>query len=397
MLKQRSVVFLAWILALAGLLAVSCGSDNTSDATAPAPPPVAEPAPAPSEVDPPPAPPEQPREEASPTTATVEEPPAASSATTSSPTTTAPTTTAPTTTVAVAPEPPSTTSTTVATAEEEPAGLDARFPVTIDSDAGTWMLEQAPQRIVSLSPTATETLFAVGAGPQVVAADSWSTFPPEAPTTDLSAFNPNVEAITTYDPDLVVISYDTNDLVASLTALEIPVLMSTNPADIEGGYTTMTQLATATGHVEGAQEVIESMRTAITETLASAPDIQIRVYHELDNTYYSASSNGFVGSVYSTLGVINIADEADVNGSGFPQLTEEYIIEADPQLIVITDQTGYTAEDVAARPGWDSISAVREGNILMVNADIASRWGPRLPQFLSAVTEALTEIAATAP
>ena len=95
------------------------------------------------------------------------------------------------------------------------------------------------------------------------------------------------------------------------------------------------------------------------------------------------------------MGTVNIADEADADGYGYPQLTEEYIVEADPELIVITDLVGYTAEDVAARPGWGEVSAVRHGNIVVVDADIASRWGPRLPQFIEAVADALQSVAAT--
>ena len=268
-------------------------------------------------------------------------------------------------------------------------------PVTISSDGGTWTLESPPQRIVSLSPAATEILFAIGAGDQVVAVDNWSTYPPEAPVTELSGFDPNVEAVTAYEPDLVVIAFDTNDLVAGLTALDIPVLLRTGPIDIEGGYAAVTELGLATGHAPDAEEVIAAMRAEIEAALVEAPDNALRIYHELDQTHFSVSSSGFIGAVYAALGTDNIADEADPDGYGFPQLTEEYIIEADPELIIITDLTGYTAEDVAARPGWESITAVRDGNILTVDADIASRWGPRLPQFVATVAEALAAIAAS--
>ena len=270
------------------------------------------------------------------------------------------------------------------------------FPVTITSEGGTWTLESQPQRIVSLSPAATEILFAIGAGPQVVAVDNWSTYPPEAPTTDLSGFDPNIEAITAYEPDLVVIVNDANELVAGLTALDIPVLISPSPSDIDGGYAPVETLGQATGHAAGAAEVSETMRTEIAAALADAPEAPVRIYHELDDTHFSVSSHSFVGAVYAALGAENIADMADADGYGYPQLTEEYIIEADPELIVITDLLAYGADDVAARPGWEAVSAVRDGNILVVNADTASRWGPRLPLFVTAVVEALAEIAAAA-
>lgn len=274
-------------------------------------------------------------------------------------------------------------------AMEDEAEVSSDFPVTIESDGGTWTLESAPERIVSLSPTATEILFAIGAGDQIIAVDAFSYFPEEAPVTELSGFDPNVEAVIAFDPDFVVLSNDANDLIASLTALDIPVLVSSAPADIEGGYATMADLGVATGHVDETAEVITGLREEIAAAYALAPETDLRIYHELSESLFSASSFGFVGSVYAEMGAFNIADEADADQAGFPQLTEEYIIAADPELIVITDGVGYTAEDLAARPGWSEVTAVKNGNIVTVNADIASRWGPRLPQFIQAVTEAV--------
>ncbi|MDE0653822.1 MAG: ABC transporter substrate-binding protein [bacterium] len=396
MFRHRFVLTLVAILALGGLLASACGDADESPTTAPAAP-AAEPAPAPEPAtappeapepdpepaptppeppEPAPAPPEPPEDEPPPDTTAEEEPPPPTSAE----------------------EPPEDTEDESPADDGATGGAEAAdapsFPVTITSDAGTWTLESQPHRIVSLSPSATEILFAIGAGPQVVAVDNWSTYPPEAPTTDLSGFDPNIEAITAYEPDLVVISNDSNDLVAGLTALDIPVLISPSPFDIEGGYASVETLGLATGHAAGAAEVSETMRSEIAAALADAPVVPIRIYHELDDTHFSVSSHSFLGAVYATLGTTNIADPADADGYGYPQLTEEYIIEADPELIIITDLLAYSAADVAARPGWDTVTAVRDGNILVVNADIASRWGPRLPQFVTAIVEALAAIAA---
>lgn len=279
------------------------------------------------------------------------------------------------------------------TATSEATASDGEFPVTIESEAGSFTLDEAPENIVSLSPSSTEILFAIGAGDQVVATDAYSTYPEEAPTTELSGFDPNVEAITGYDPDLVVISNDANDLVASLTELDIPVLINSAPADIEAGYAGMAELGIATGHVDETASAVSDLRAQVDEALAKAPepaDEPIRVYHELDDTYFTASQYGFVGSIYADMGAVNIGDEADTDQTGFPQMTEEAVIAADPQVIVITDQVEYTAEDVANRPGWEDVAAVREGNIVTVNADIASRWGPRLPEFVGTAAEALS-------
>lgn len=273
-----------------------------------------------------------------------------------------------------------------------PDSTGPEFPVTLGSGEGQVTIDQQPERIVSLSPSATETLFAIGAGDQVVAVDDYSTYPAEAPVTDLSGFEPNVEAIAGYEPDLVVIANDTNDLTASLEALDIPVLLNPAPPTIDEGYDGMSALGLATGHVEETDALIADLTTQIDAALAAAPSEPLRIYHELDDSYYAASSFGFIGSVYTDLGATNIADKADTAKSGYPQMTEEAVIAADPQLIVITDQVGYTAEDVAARPGWQDVSAVRTGSVVTVDTDISSRWGPRLPQFIDAVVAAMSTV-----
>ncbi len=277
----------------------------------------------------------------------------------------------------------------------EPVGTQEPAPPP-PTEAAPLPIETEPvrsQRIVSLSPMATEILFAIGAGEQVVAVDEFSYYPPEAPVTDLSGWDPNVEAVLSYEPDLVVIVNDANDLVAGLDAVGVPVTLSPAPAEFESGYASIIDLGIAVGRLDEALAVVEKLRAEIEAALADAPDVPLRVYHELDDQYYSVSSAGFIGAVYAAMGVVNIADEADPDGYGYPQLTEEYIVGADPELIVITDLMGYTAADVAARPGWGEVSAVRNGNIVMVDADPASRWGPRLPQFIAAVAEALQTVA----
>lgn len=309
--------------------------------------------------------------------------------------------TEPTTDVVGASEEPAATETDPEAATETAAGTSDHqaggFPVTVDADNGEVSIEERPERIVSLSPSATELLFAIGAGDQVVAADVFSTYPAEAPTTDLSGFDPNVEAIVAYEPDLVVIAGDSNDLVASLGELGIPVIANDAPSDVEGGYDIAAGLGLATGHVEETAALVAQMRVAMEEAFAAAPDdASLRVYHEVDEGLFAASSASFIGSIYEDMGVVNIADEADTEGTGYPQLTEESIVAADPQLIVITDLVNYTADDVAARPGWSQIEAVTAGNIVTVSSDVASRWGPRLPELVTTIAEALDQAAVPA-
>ncbi|HJM30903.1 MAG TPA: ABC transporter substrate-binding protein [Acidimicrobiales bacterium] len=248
-----------------------------------------------------------------------------------------------------------------------------------------------PEAILSLSPTATEILFAVGAGGQVVAVDDQSTYPADAPMSALSGFTPNVEAIAGYDPDLVVISYDPGDLVVGLEALGIDVLMQGAANVIDDTYAQITELGALTGHVDGAEALNESIAEGLEELAEGQPGAGMTYFHEVDATLYSTTSTTFLGQLYTLLGLENIADPADEDGWGYPQLSPEYVIDTDPDLIFLADaEWGESAETVAARPGWDTLSAVRAGNVFPLD-ETAGRWGPRIVDFLTTVNQAVEE------
>ncbi len=272
----------------------------------------------------------------------------------------------------------------------------AQFPVTIVTKAGSVTVQQRPRRIVSLSPTATETLFAIGAGPQVVAVDDQSDYPREAPRSALSGFTPNVEAIAAYRPDLVVIAFDPKGLSGALRRLGITVVHHDAAATIKGAYQQIRQLGLVTGNADRATRLIARMKARIARIVrAHRPTAsRLSVFHELSPDLYSATSRTFAGRVYATLGLRNIADAADSAGTGYPQLSSEYVVSADPDLIVLADSVccGQRAATVAARPGWDRISAVRTGSIVRVHDSIASRWGPRLVDFFRAMASALARL-----
>ena len=270
------------------------------------------------------------------------------------------------------------------------------FPVTVIGSNGTVTVSKRPARIVSLSPTATETLFAIGAGSQVVAVDDQSDYPKSAPQTSLSGFTPNVEAIAGYRPDLVVIAYDPKGLSGALGRLGIAVLHQDGAKSFKGAYQQIRQLGLVTGREARAGRLITSMKARIGKIVADARKGRqgLSVYHELDPTLYSATSKTFIGQVYASLGLRNIADEADSLGFGYPQLSSEYVVSSSPDLIVLADTVccGQKASTVAARPGWDRISAVRTGSIVRIHDSIASRWGPRLVNFYRAMSSALARL-----
>ena len=284
-------------------------------------------------------------------------------------------------------------------AEEEPAPDPVAEEAAEQEEASTDAFEEsAVQRIVSISPTATEMVFAIGAGDRVVAVDQFSYYPAEAPVTDLDGWNPNVEAIASYDPDLVLMQAS-GDVAASLGALGIDVWAHDAPFAFEDVYLQIEQLGAVTGQDDEAAALVADMRVQIAELVAAAPDASgLSYYHELDNTLYTVTSSTFIGQVYGLFGLTNVADPADADGSawGYPQLSDEYLVDADPDIIFLADTLccGQDAQTVGVRPGWDQLTAVQTGRIVELNDDIVSRWGPRLVDFIAAISGVLVSIGA---
>jgi iron complex transport system substrate-binding protein len=272
----------------------------------------------------------------------------------------------------------------------------AAYPVT----AGGVTLEQRPERIVSLAPTATEMLFAIGAGPQVTAVDDQSTYPADAPRSDLSGFKPNAEAIAAKNPDLVVVSDDVEKIVDQLGKLKIPVLVAPAAKTLDDSYAQIDQLGALTGHGDEATALNQRMRTQIDKIVKSVParNGALSYYYELDPTLYSATSSTFIGSIFSLFGLKNVADPADPDGakSGYPQLSPEALIKANPDLIFLADAKccKQSPATIKARTGWSGITAVQKDQIVALDDDIASRWGPRVVDLVQSVSDAVAKVPA---
>jgi len=283
------------------------------------------------------------------------------------------------------------------TAAKSPAV--AGFPVTVTTTGGTVHLTSRPDAIVSLSPTVTEMLYAIGAGSQVKAVDSDSDYPKQAPITKLSAYSPNAEAIATYKPDLVIISNDMDGITAKLKALSIPVLDLPAAATVSDVYAEFTELGAATGHVAQAKAEDATLKSKISKIVSAEPahSKPLTYYYELStNPYYSVTSSTFIGSLLSLLGMKSIADAAKgaAAAGGYPTISAEYILKANPDFIILSDtgqDGGQTAATVSKRPGWSVLSAVKDKHVIVLNADIASRWGPRIVNLLQTVE---TQVAA---
>ncbi len=237
-------------------------------------------------------------------------------------------------------------------------------------------------------------LYGIDAGDCVVAVDSLSTYPADVAdkVTDISAYEPSAEVILAYEPTHVLISYDPG-IVDQLTAADPNIVIWTGDAasSLDGVYAQITELGEATGRTAEAEELIASMKQRIAKATdgVTAP-AGTSIFYELDDTLYSVTSNTFVGSLMEPFGVTNIADGVE-DGNDYPQLNAEAIIAANPTVIFLADTKccGQTAETVSARPGWSEIAAVQNGNIVELDDDIASRWGPRVvdlvEQFAAAI------------
>jgi iron complex transport system substrate-binding protein len=263
------------------------------------------------------------------------------------------------------------------------AAATGTFPASITTVIGVVHVRSRPTAIVSLSPSTTEMLYAIGAGSQVKAVDSNSDYPPRAPKTKLNGFQPNLEAIVAYKPDLVVIS--------------IPVLYLPPPTGLSGVYSELDQLGRATGHLGQAEHQDAALRSQIQQVIASVPKHAkpLTYYYELGQDYYSVTSSTFVGSLLAMLGMKSIADTATGTASsgGYPQLSSEFIVRADPDYVILADTVccHQDAVTVANRPGWSGLAAIKEGHVIPLNDDIASRWGPRIVDLLAAVAASITK------
>lgn len=272
----------------------------------------------------------------------------------------------------------------------------AAYPVTV----GALTLDKRPEKIVVLSPTATEMLFAIGAGPQVTAVDDQSNYPADVPKTDLSAFQPNAEAIAGKNPDLVVLSDDRNKIVEQLGKLKIPVYQTPAATTLDDSYRQITELGTLTGHADQATDVATRMKDDIAKLVKDLPQRteKLTYFHELGPELYSATSKTFIGSLYSQAGLTNIADPADADGKsfGYPQLSQEFIVKADPDFVFLADAKccQQNADTVKARSGWAGLTAVKNNQVVALDDDVASRWGPRVVDLLRVIIDAVAKVPA---
>jgi iron complex transport system substrate-binding protein len=300
------------------------------------------------------------------------------------------------TTATAATAPPATTAHDSTADDSTTPAAATGFPVTVTDDTGPVTIAAAPQRIVSLSASLTEIVYAVGAGDQVAAVDRYSTHPAEAPISDLSGFRPNVEAIAAHQPDLVLVARDRDGIVDALTAAGIPTLLLGAAGSLDDTYRAIEVVGAVTGHHADAADAVADLRARIDEVVATAPERErpVRYYYELSGDLHSVTSDTYIGELLGLAGLESVADAAPDAAGGYPQLNAEFVLGADPDVIFLarTDGADPDGAEVAARPGWSQLSAVDAGRIVVLDPDLASRWGPRVVELLEQVIAATAEI-----
>ncbi len=281
---------------------------------------------------------------------------------------------------------PATTSTPSAVAT--PTVVPPVYPRTLtDASKQQLTLAAQPQRIVSMSPGATETLFAIGAGPRVIAVDQFSDFPLDSTRslTRVDYSRPSPEQVIALRPDLVLMSGRQRDQVQRFRDLGVPVLYIGEPPTLDGVFEHMLLVANATGDDERAAAVVGALRARVEAVRSRIADVATGpvVFYELSPSLHTAGPNSFIGSLLTTLKGRNVA----TTRTPFPQLSNEALLAADPEVILLADADSakLDAAIVGARPGWAGISAVINGRVHVLDGDIASRPGPRIVDALEVI------------
>ena len=252
------------------------------------------------------------------------------------------------------------------------------FPVTVRDTN----IPALPERIVSLSATHTEVLFEIGAGPQIVATDVFSDHPAAAAgTMKVDAFNLSVEGVAELEPDLVIMAFDPGEAMSGLAALGIPAILFAppGPSDLEQAYAEWIDLGKASGHEAEARDLADQVKRDIGAIVDRVPETvrAFSYYVELDPSLFSVGPGTLLDSLFGMLGLVNIVDDS---AGSYPQLSSESVIAADPDFIFLADTVccDQTAATLADRPGWEELSAIRNGNVVELDDSIASRWSHRV-------------------
>jgi len=243
------------------------------------------------------------------------------------------------------------------------------------------------QRVVSLSTTHTEVIQVLGGGNLLVGVDSFS-------KTDLSiekldAFTVTAEDLLKLNPDLVVIAFDFNGIVEGLESLEINYALLPPARNFEDVYFQIEEIGNLINKVDESKDLVSSMKNDVKEIKEAFSQENIRVFHEIGFTYgiYTINENSFIGEIYNLLGIENVASlKEDSFGSGYPEFSEEEVINSDPNLIVV-GHSDYLNKDLSTRTGWEEITAVKSSNVYFLDENLANNWGVSTVDLINTLSE----------
>jgi iron complex transport system substrate-binding protein len=263
--------------------------------------------------------------------------------------------------------------------------------LTIQDIAGRRVtIPKRPERIVSLAPSNTETLFALGLGDRVTGVDQNSDYPPAArDKPKIGTFSqPTIEAVVGLAPDLVLAA--NIHVRAAVPALESSglVVVVLNPADLPAVLDSITLVGQLTDSADAASNLRGELagRIATVEARLRGVATRPRVYVEITPKFVAAGPTSFIGDLVMRAGGSNIADD---RGTQYPTLSAEAIVARDPEVIVLTDIGGeVTVASVSARPGWAGLGAVRTGRVVAIDPNVANRAGPRVVDALEQLARA---------
>ena len=256
------------------------------------------------------------------------------------------------------------------------------FPVTVSDQEGKPLtLAKQPRAIISFSPGVTEILFAIGAGPQVIAADQFSDYPAEAKALKqrVKYTSPDVESALSLNPDLVIMSRAQRTSVERFRSAGLPVFYTPEADSLDAIMENVRMWGHLTGHAAEADQVANGMRARIEAVKVKVAPVAEgpRAFYELSDSLVSAGDKTFIGSILPLLKAKNVASGA---ATDYPQLTAEAVISRDPQVIFLADASSawQSLETLRKRPGWTSISAVKDGKVYPIDPNIGNRPGPRI-------------------
>lgn len=243
------------------------------------------------------------------------------------------------------------------------------------------------QRVVSLSTTHTEIIQTLGGENLLVGIDSFSES--ELPIEKIDAFTVTADELVNLNPDLVIVAFDFNGIIDGLEALNLNYVLLPPARNFDEVYTQIMEIGNLINKSDESIDLVSEMENDVAEIIESFSAQNVKVFHEIGYTYgiYTVNENSFIGEIYNLLGVDNIANfKEDPFGSGYPEFSEEEILMANPNLIIV-GHSDYLNKDLSTRVGWEEITAIQSGNLFFLDENLANNWGTNTVDLLNTLSE----------